>query len=106
MKKYFDSPVVVNKKSQAYDVYIGRGSKWGNPFRIDYSTGYTRDKVIEMYREYMLQCISEGHFTFDDFRELANKKLGCYCYPNNCHGNVLVEIFNTIYEIDNNIGEK
>ena len=25
-------PVVVNKYKSEYDVYIGRGSPWGNPF--------------------------------------------------------------------------
>ena len=26
--------VVVNRRKETFDVYIGRGSKWGNPFKI------------------------------------------------------------------------
>ena len=35
---------VVNKKSSSFDVYIGRGSKWGNPFTMNSES--TRDVVI------------------------------------------------------------
>ncbi len=27
-------PTIINLKKEKYDVYIGRGSKWGNPFHI------------------------------------------------------------------------
>ena len=42
---------VVNKYKDHYDIYIGRGSKWGNPFRIgDHGD---RGGVIEQYREWI-----------------------------------------------------
>jgi hypothetical protein len=42
---------VANKYYQNYDVYIGRGSKWGNPFVI--GKDGDRDEVIAKYREWI-----------------------------------------------------
>jgi hypothetical protein len=39
---------VVHCKREPYDVYIGRPSKWGNPFQI--GRDGTRDEVIAKYR--------------------------------------------------------
>lgn len=40
---------VVHLKKEPFDVYIGRGEKWGSPFGI--GTHGTREEVIEMYEE-------------------------------------------------------
>lgn len=40
---------VVHCKREPYDVYIGRPSKWGNPFVIEKDG--TRKEVIEKYKE-------------------------------------------------------
>lgn len=39
---------VVNRHKASYDVYVGRGTKWGNPFEI--GKDGTRLEVIEKYR--------------------------------------------------------
>lgn len=77
---------VVNKKKENYDVYIGRGSKWGNPFVIGLHG--TRDEVIEKYRNWLLH----NPVLVSQLKELDNKVLGCYCKPLKCHGDVLVEL--------------
>ena len=77
---------VVNLKHEEFDVYIGRGSKWGNRFVI--GRDGSREEVIAKYRawilknDYLLSCLSE----------LKGKVLGCYCKPLACHGDVLVEL--------------
>lgn len=43
---------VVHCKKASYDVYIGRPSKWGNPFVI--GKHGTRDEVIQRYREWLM----------------------------------------------------
>lgn len=79
---------VVNIRHDAYDVYIGRGSKWGNPFIIGIDG--TRAEVIEKYRDYI--------FNRPDLLKLLpklkDKILGCYCKPLACHGDVLLELIN------------
>lgn len=70
-------------------VYIGRPSKFGNPF----ATGRdgTRAEVIDKYREYLSQnpALVKAAKT-----ELKGKDLVCWCAPDACHGDVLLEIAN------------
>ena len=75
---------VVNLYKSALDVYIGRGSKWGNPFKI--GVDGDRKTVINLYREWIIH-----QPVFNDIEELRGKTLGCFCHPLPCHGDVLVE---------------
>ena len=77
---------VVNRKTEACDVRIDRPSKWGNPFRI----GQDGDRVdvIAAYRAYLLTQPE----LMDNLSELANKRIGCVCTPQLCHGDVLVDL--------------
>lgn len=79
---------VVNCNTEYYDVYIGRPSKWGNPFKI--GRDGSRKEVIEKYRKYILS----NDKLLKDLDELENKILGCWCKPKSCHGDVLVELVN------------
>lgn len=80
---------VVNKRYEAYDVYIGRGSPLGNPFPIDESKGDTRRVVIAKYKIWLWDKIRDGTITLDYLRSLDGKSLGCYCAPMACHGDVI-----------------
>src|SRR3990172_10002165 len=83
---------------QGCDVYIGRRctmggwdlpqSKWANPFSIKKYGG--RENVIQKYREYILQRKD----LLDALPELDGKTLGCFCFPDHCHGDVLIELLN------------
>jgi len=77
---------VVNCKDHDYDVYIGRPSKWGNPYSI--GKDGNRKEVIEKYRKYILS----NKELLDSLHELDGKILGCWCKPKECHGDVLVEL--------------
>ena len=78
---------VVNKYRSRYDVYIGRGSRWGNPFVIGRDGG--RGEVIAKYRAHLWAQVKSGDVTLDDLRELNGKRLGCFCKPKACHGDVI-----------------
>ena len=80
---------VVNKYRDSYDVYIGRNSKWGNPFKIGIDG--TREDVIEQYREW----IQTQSNLLNSLEELRGKTLGCFCKPKACHGDILVELLDT-----------
>ncbi len=68
------------------DVYIGRPSKWGNPFRI--GRDGTREEVIIKYREW----IKTQPALLAVLPELKGKVLRCWCKPKACHGDVLAEL--------------
>lgn len=78
-------PFVVHCKRSEYDVYIGRPSKWGNPYII--GKDGNRTEVIRKYREW-----AEKRGLKEQARnELRGKVLGCWCNPLPCHGDVLQE---------------
>jgi hypothetical protein len=60
---------VVNLKYDSYDVYIGRGSKWGNPYHIG---KLSRKEVIAKYKEWILTKPE----LLNTLYELKDKKLG------------------------------
>jgi hypothetical protein len=87
-------PKVVNKYKhipENNDVYIGRPSKFGNPFVLDKST--CRDQVIAKYRGFLDQQIEMGNITKQDILNLEGKNLVCFCKPQKCHGDILVAKF-------------
>ncbi len=67
-------------------VYIGRGSKWGNPFIM--KSEKDRADVIKKYRAYILSKFDRLEIR----RQLKNRDLACYCWPKACHGDILKEI--------------
>jgi hypothetical protein len=86
-----------NVKSTPNYEYIGRGAYWGNPYSmyetIEDSDEDPREAVIRMYKY---------DFDYDKFLnieknkvyELAGKRLGCFCKPYACHGDVLADYLN------------
>lgn len=88
---------VVHCKKAPYDVYIGRPSKWGNPF-THIQDGRTlakfvvpsREEAVTRYREWLTN--GEGQHLLKDLHELKGKTLGCWCAPLACHGDVLTEL--------------
>lgn len=85
---------VVNLKREPYDVYIGRGSMWGNPFKM--AAEADRERVIQAYKKYLKEAILRGEISVLDLKALKGKRLGCYCKPKACHGDILAEIVNLI----------
>lgn len=80
------------KSSDQYE-YIGRGSYWGNPHSM-HEVGESREEVIRKY---------QYDFKYDKFinidpskaHELTGKRLGCFCKPAPCHGDVLADFLNS-----------
>ena len=79
---------VVNKYREAYDVYIGRPSQFGNPFSVK---EYGREGCIEKYKEYFYKRIKEDVKFKEEVLKLKDKVLGCFCKPLACHGDVIKE---------------
>jgi hypothetical protein len=79
---------VVNCRIDKYDVYIGRPTKWGNPFRI--GRDGSRLEVIRKYRSWIMG----NDDLLASLHELKDKRLGCFCSPKRCHGDILVELSN------------
>lgn len=84
---------VIHWKKGHFDVYIGRRSGpftedsiWHNPFHI--GKDGTRKEVIAKYRAYILGRPD----LLALLPTLKGKVLACWCKPEDCHGDVLVEL--------------
>jgi len=91
---------VVNKYKVCMDdpdiVYIGRGSRWGNPYSHKEGTKAdvkvaTREEAVAAYKQNLWKLIQCHVVTKEMLIELDGKRLACYCAPQACHGDVLVK---------------
>lgn len=80
---------VVHLKRDEYDVRIDRKTRWGNPFYL--SKESERAEVINKYRVYLKDQIKIGNVTLEELAALHGKRLGCWCSPKPCHGDVLLK---------------
>ncbi len=80
---------VAHCKKDEYDVYVGRPSKWGNPFEI--GKDGNRKTVIDKYRSWVLTQPK----LMEDIDELRSKILGCWCAPKACHAEILTNLANS-----------
>lgn len=91
---------VVHFKKEKFDVYIGRPSKWGNPFTskeselAEFNT-VDRQESINLYKIWITK--GKGVYLLDQLKELRGKTLGCWCSPKECHGDILSELVNQDY---------
>jgi len=97
---------VVHFKKFLYDVYIGRPSKWANPFThktLSKTHAFfqvtSRQEAIKEYESYL-----HNSGLIQDIEELRGKVLGCWCCnkPSDgseknflCHGQVLAKYLNS-----------
>jgi hypothetical protein len=88
-----EKPRVLNKykdKISKDDVYIGRPSKWGNPYVI--GKHGTRAEVIAKHRADVLNNPAMIEMIK---KELRGKNVVCFCSPQQCHGDTYSEIANS-----------
>jgi hypothetical protein len=95
-----NSTKVVNLKTSKYDVYIGRKGKgkdgyFGNPIRVGYicdvcgSKHNTPGSTIFCFEVYFRQRIKSDEMFREMVGQLKGKRLGCFCKPEPCHGDII-----------------
>jgi len=94
---------VVNLRKEKYTHYIGRGTIFGNPFKI--GKDGTRKEVIEKYEKWARKQIYQPGLYTPYFYPLGqaisdlpnNAILGCYCKPEACHGDIIIKIWRELH---------
>ena len=103
VKVKYIRPEYLNLKEWMDDdnnVYIGRGgvvfidgkrfpgqsSEWCNPYKI--TNELSRDECLDKYTKYLTSKLKDKK-TMKRFMLLKGKNLGCWCYPEACHGDVI-----------------
>jgi hypothetical protein len=85
---------VVNIRREPCDVLICRPSKWGNPFPI--TDKCPRELALAKYEVH----IRRNPQLVAALPELAGKRLGCYCHPLPCHGDVLIRLLKEVFSLE------
>ena len=94
------------------NVYIGRrgivfvngerypkeDSLWHNLFKI--KDNYTREMCIADYQEYIIKKVKDENLG-NELLNLRNKTLGCWCKPEDCHGDILIMLIDNYDEYFN-----
>jgi len=80
--------IVVNRKVDYEDVYIGRGSPFGNKYII--GKDGNRQECIEKYKVWFYKRLKKPRFK-RAVEALRGRRLGCSCKPKACHGDIIVE---------------
>ena len=83
-----------NKYKEQYDVYIGRPSIYGNPFQI--GKDGDRQQVVEKYKNYFYKKIHTDEDFKNQVLNLKGIRVGCFCKPHACHGDIICEYLNNI----------
>jgi hypothetical protein len=84
-------------------IYVGRGSKWGNPFVIApaidsesmWCAPLTAQDAVACYREYLDRCLQSWPSVRQALADLRGKNLMCWCALDQpCHADVLLAFAN------------
>lgn len=81
--------VFIDKK-----IFHYKGSEFMNPYKI--GVDGDRDTVINKYRQYIIERIKEDEGFRQRAMKLKGKTLGCWCKPEACHGDSLLDIVNRL----------
>ena len=102
-------------------IYVGRGSKWGNPFKIEgvhiyafyhsawhpykIDSAYTASDVVQLFHDLLFDLNSHkiepeiyNRFRYmrDRILDLKGEQLACWCKEGTCcHADALIELANS-----------
>ena|SRR3972149_10465621 len=102
-------------------VYVGRPTKWGNPFKLTsdgfilyYKTGkiigdpwcywsakmgFSINDIVELYEQWITNKLPKWLPEIPDISELKGKNLACWCALDQpCHADVLIELCQQHYD--------
>lgn len=101
---------VVHCKVESDCEYIGRPSPLGNPFthkrgttKADFVVA-SREEAVREYKKWLInKIIQKDKAVIDELKRLkriaikkGELKLGCWCAPKACHGDVIKEILERV----------
>jgi len=79
--------------SVAGAVYVGRPSRWGNPFPV--GPDRTRAEAIQQFERWLM---GQPELLAAVRAELRGKDLICWCAPKRCHAEVLMREANSLFD--------
>lgn len=81
---------IQNKETKNIERFPKQSSDFANPYKI--GNDGTREEVIQKYKKYIEKQLEQSPKLVIQLRSLKDKNLGCWCYPEPCHGDVLLDL--------------
>ena len=76
-------------------VYVGRPTKWGNPF-CKLLPGDNTAQLVRLFRAWLRNGMMSGNLLPEAKEQLRGKDLACWCpLDAPCHADVLIEVANS-----------
>jgi hypothetical protein len=104
-----DGELLVNlhdKPRKQFHVYIGRQQRWGPPGKAEGDDGYFgnpytekeygRDECLRLFEIYFYKRLIQDPEYFRRIHGLKDKVLACWCTPEPCHGDIILEYLNSV----------
>lgn len=86
------SNVYIGRKGVVFingERYPKKDSIFANPYKI--GKNIDREQVLDLYRKFMEENIQQNKIYYvNELSKLKGKKLGCWCHPEPCHGDILL----------------
>ena len=73
--------------------YPPNDSIFCNPFKV--GRDGNRDEVLTKYFTHLKKNLEDPEFVLE-LKKLKGKNLGCWCKPESCHGDILLEIIQNL----------
>ncbi len=86
---------IVNRHKERFDVYIGRGTPWGNPSIVGQVCARCGElhadgaATLPCYRQWLHEQL-QNPVIANKTKALLGRTLACSCKPKPCHGDILV----------------
>lgn len=79
-----------NKRAGTKHAFFLPRSPFANTFSVK---EHGRDKSIQLYRCDLERRLETDNALVEQLKSLSGAAIGCWCHPQACHGDVLVELF-------------
>ncbi|KKK92049.1 hypothetical protein LCGC14_2706860 [marine sediment metagenome] len=96
-------PKVLNKRTDNIPpeaIYVGRPSKWGNPFNVVVHTLSQHEAAVDYFRAYAEERLVNEPAWLEPLR---GKDLVCWCKPLPCPADLLVALANRPATVDKGV---
>lgn len=79
------------------DINTGKKERWPkqaspfhNPYRV--TPLVSREEAVRLYRIHITRLLNTNNDLVELLKSMRGKNLGCWCHPEICHGDVLLEL--------------
>lgn len=81
---------IQNDETKQKERFPKEQSIFANPFKI--GKDGTLEEVIQKYKKYIIDKLEISLKFQNEFKKLKGKNLGCWCHPEPCHGDALLDL--------------